>query len=283
MDKMRTEDRVAIHEAMEQQTVSVAKGGIVATLNARTSILAAANPALGRYDPYRTMIENINLPTTILSRFDLIFLIKDAPEKEVDQKMAEHILTMHKTGIAPVESPVPPNLLKKYISYAKQIDPILSDDATQRFEDFYIQMRTVESRDSPIAITARQLESLIRLSEARARVALRKTVQVDDAQAAILLMQKSLEQVGVDISGSGKIDIDIIMTGKSKSLRDRLQIVLSLLVELEREQGMVREDQLLEHLDQEYDVSREDAYRLISQLTREGTIYAPRPGFLKKT
>jgi replicative DNA helicase Mcm len=144
-------------------------------------------------------------------------------------------------------------------------------------------MRTVESRDSPIAITARQLESLIRLSEARARVALRKTVQVDDAQAAILLMQKSLEQVGVDISGSGKIDIDIIMTGKSKSLRDRLQIVLSLLVELEREQGMVREDQLLEHLDQDYDVSREDAYRLISQLTREGTIYAPRPGFLKKT
>ena len=283
MDKMRTEDRVAIHEAMEQQTVSVAKGGIVATLNARTSILAAANPALGRYDPYRTMIENINLPTTILSRFDLIFLIKDAPEKDVDQKMAEHILTMHKTGTAPVESPVPPQLLKKYISYAKQIAPILSDEAMQRFEDFYVQMRTVESRDSPIAITARQLESLIRLSEARARVALRKTVQVDDAQAAILLMRKSLEQVGVDISGSGKIDIDIIMTGKSKSLRDRLQIVLSLLVELEREQGMVREDQLLEHLDQEYDVSREDAYRLISQLTREGTIYAPRPGFLKKT
>ncbi len=283
MDKMRTEDRVAIHEAMEQQTVSVAKGGIVATLNARTSILAAANPALGRYDPYRTMIENINLPTTILSRFDLIFLIKDAPEKDVDQKMAEHILTMHKTGAAPVESPVPPQLLKKYISYAKQIDPILSDDAMQRFEEFYIQMRTVESRDSPIAITARQLESLIRLSEARARVALRKTVQVDDAQAAILLMRKSLEQVGIDISGSGKIDIDIIMTGKSKSLRDRLQIVLSLLVELEREQGMVREDQLLEHLDQEYDVQREDAYRLISQLTREGTIYAPRPGFLKKT
>ena len=283
MDKMRTEDRVAIHEAMEQQTVSVAKGGIVATLNARTSILAAANPALGRYDPYRTMIENINLPTTILSRFDLIFLIKDAPEKDVDQKMAEHILTMHKTGAAPVESPVSPQLLKKYISYAKQITPTLSDDAMQRFEDFYVQMRTVESRDSPIAITARQLESLIRLSEARARVALRKTVQVDDAQAAILLMRKSLEQVGIDISGSGKIDIDIIMTGKSKSLRDRLQVVLSLLVELEREQGVVREDQLLERLDQEFEVSRDDAYRLISQLTREGTIYAPRPGFLKKT
>jgi replicative DNA helicase Mcm len=268
---------------MEQQTVSVAKGGIVATLNARTSILAAANPALGRYDPYRTMIENINLPTTILSRFDLIFLIKDAPEKDADQQMAKHILTMHKTGAAPVESPVSQALLKKYISYAKLITPTLSDDAMQRFEDFYVQMRTVESRDSPIAITARQLESLIRLSEARARVALRKIVQVDDAQAAILLMRKSLEQVGIDIAGSGKIDIDIIMTGKSKSLRDRLQIVLSLLVELEREQGMVREDQLLEQLGQEFEVSRDDAYRLISQLTREGTIYAPKPGFLKKT
>ena len=283
IDKMRTEDRVAIHEAMEQQTVSVAKGGIVATLNARTSILAAANPALGRYDPYRTMIENINLPTTILSRFDLIFLIKDQPEKEVDQRMAEHILLLHKTGAAPVEAPVPPLLLKKYISYAKTIRPLLTDDAMKRFEDFYVQMRTTESRESPIAITARQLESLIRLAEARARAALRKEVIIEDAQASILLMRKSLEQVGVDISGSGEIDIDIIMTGKPKSLRDKLQVVLSTIVDGEKESGMVREEELYERLQQEYDIRREEAYRLIAQLTREGTIYSPRQGYFKKT
>jgi len=283
IDKMRTEDRVAIHEAMEQQTVSVAKGGIVATLNARTSILAAANPALGRYDPYRTMIENINLPTTILSRFDLIFLIKDLPEKDVDQRMAEHILLLHKTGSSPVEAPVPPLMLKKYISYAKTIRPLLTDEAMKRFADFYVQMRTTESRDSPIAITARQLESLIRLAEARARAALRKEVVVEDAQASILLMRKSLEQVGVDISGSGEIDIDIIMTGKPKSLRDKLQVVLSTLVDSEKETGMVREEELYERLQQEYDIRREEAYRLIGQLTREGTIYSPRQGYFKKT
>jgi len=283
IDKMRTEDRVAIHEAMEQQTVSVAKGGIVATLNARTSILAAANPALGRYDPYRTMIENINLPTTILSRFDLIFLIKDLPEKEVDQRMAEHILQLHRMGAAPVEAPVPPPMLKKYISYAKQIRPLLTDEAMKRFEDFYVQMRTAKSRDSPIAITARQLESLIRLAEARARASLRKEVIIEDAQAAILLMRKSLEQVGIDTGGTGEIDIDIIKTGKPKSLRDKLQIVLSTIVETEKDTGMVEESVLYEILQREFDIRREEAFRLIGQLTREGTIYSPRPGFFKKT
>jgi replicative DNA helicase Mcm len=283
MDKMRTEDRVAIHEAMEQQTVSVAKGGIVATLNARTSILAAANPALGRYDPYRTMIENINLPPTILSRFDLIFLIKDLPEKEVDQKMAEHILHLHKTGASPVEAVIDPKMMKKYTSYAKHIQPILTDEAMKRFEDFYVQMRTTESRDSPIAITARQLESLIRLAEARARAALRKEVLVEDAQAAILLMRKSLEQVGIDISGSGQIDIDIIMTGKPKSLRDKLQIILSTIVEGEKDVGMISEEELYDILQREYDIRRDEAFKLIGQLTREGTIYSPRPRFFKKT
>ena len=229
------------------------------------------------------MIENINLPTTILSRFDLIFLIKDLPDKEVDKRMAEHILQLHKTGSAPVEAPVPPQMLKKYISYAKTIRPILTDEAMERFEDFYVQMRTTESRDSPIAITARQLESLIRLAEARARAALRKEVIVEDAQASILLMRKSLEQVGVDVGGSGLIDIDIIMTGKPKSLRDKLQAVLSTIVDSEKETGMVREEELYDKLQREYDIRREEAYRLISQLTREGTIYSPRQGFFKKT
>jgi replicative DNA helicase Mcm len=98
IDKMRPEDRVAIHEAMEQHTVSVAKGGIVATLNARTSLLAAANPALGRYEPARTVAENITLPVTILSRFDLIFVLRDQPEKETDALMSEHILKLHQRG-----------------------------------------------------------------------------------------------------------------------------------------------------------------------------------------
>ncbi|MEM4243411.1 MAG: minichromosome maintenance protein MCM, partial [Candidatus Bathyarchaeia archaeon] len=110
MDKMRPEDRVAIHEAMEQHTVSVAKGGIVATLNARTAILAAANPSLGRYEPHRTVAENISLPVTILSRFDLIFVLRDIPNKDSDAKMLEHILEIHKRGASPLDAQIEPDL-----------------------------------------------------------------------------------------------------------------------------------------------------------------------------
>jgi len=283
MDKMRPEDRVAIHEAMEQHTVSVAKGGIVATLNARAAVLAAGNPALGRYEPYRTVAENIALPVTILSRFDLIFVLRDEPEKELDTKMSEHILNLHMTGAVPVESPVPPELLRKYISYARNFKPVLAKEALERLRDFYLEMRSAsEAEGTPIAITARQLESMVRLAEARARVAFRKEVLAEDAEAAITIMKRSLEEVGIDIS-SHKFDIDIIMTGKPKSLRDKLGIVLNAIVSMEKETGTVKKSELLEKLETEYDVVRGEAERLIGQLVKEGTIYSPKEGHLKKT
>jgi replicative DNA helicase Mcm len=283
MDKMRPEDRVAIHEAMEQHTVSVAKGGIVATLNARTAILAAANPSLGRYEDHRTVAENISLPVTILSRFDLIFVLKDKPNKEADSKMSEHILEIHRKGLSPVEPPIPADLLRKYVSYSKGIKPVLSQESLKRLGDFYLAMRSAsESEGSPVAITARQLESLVRTAEARARAALRKEVSAEDAEAAVALMKRSLEEVGIDLS-SYKIDIDIIMTGKPKSMRDRLQIVLSTLMELERLTGIVEREALLNELETKSKVSRGEAERLIGQLLREGTIYEPKEGYLKKT
>jgi len=284
IDKMRPEDRVAIHEAMEQHTVSVAKGGIVATLNARTSLLAAANPALGRYEPYRTIAENITLPVTILSRFDLIFVLRDQPEKETDTRMTEHILDLHKRGLAPAESPIPPTLLRKYISYAKNIKPQLTEEALQRLKDFYLEMRTAggESVESPIAITARQLESLVRLAEARARVALRKEILAEDAEAAITIMRKSLGEVGIDIA-TGKTDIDLIYSGKPKSMRDRLHIILGTIIEMEKETGMVEKTALIDKLTKERDMDAQEAEKLLSQLEKEGTIYRPREGYLKKT
>jgi len=283
IDKMRPEDRVAIHEAMEQHTVSVAKGGIVATLNARTAILAAANPALGRYEQRRTIAENISLPVTILSRFDLIFVLRDVPNKDVDSKMSEHILEIHRKGLTPLEPPIPLELLKKYISYAKGIKPVLTNEALQRLKDFYLAMRSAsESEGSPIAITARQLESLVRLAEARARAALRTEVLVEDAEAAINIMKRSLEEVGIDLS-SYKFDIDLIMTGKPKSLRDKLQTLLSVLTEMEKEIGMVEKVALINRLETEYKIPRNEVERLIAQLQREGTIYEPREGYLKKT
>jgi replicative DNA helicase Mcm len=282
MDKMRPEDRVAIHEAMEQHTVSVAKGGIVATLNARTAILAAANPALGRYEPHRTVAENISLPVTILSRFDLIFVLRDVPNKETDSKMSEHILELHRKGITPVEPPISLELLRKYVSYAKGVKPVLTQDALRRLNDFYLAMRSAsEAEGSPVAITARQLEALVRVAEARARAAIRKEVTAEDAEAAVAIMKRSLEEVGIDLS-SYKMDIDIIMTGKPKSVRDKLQTVLSKLMAMEKQTGIVEKMILLDELETEHKIPRGEAERLISQLLREGTIYEPREGYLKK-
>ena len=283
MDKMRPEDRVAIHEAMEQHTVSVAKGGIVATLNARTTILAAANPALGRYEPHRTVAENISLPVTILSRFDLIFVLRDIPNKDADEKMSEHILEIHRRGISPVEAPVPAELMRKYVSYARTVKPVLGKEALKHLSDFYLAMRSAsETEGSPIAITARQLESLVRIAEARARVALKKEVSAEDAEAAIAIMKRSLEEVGIDIS-SYKMDIDIIMTGKPKSVRDKMQVVLSVLMQMERETGVVEKQALVTELETKHNISRADIERMISQLLREGTVYEPREDCLKKT
>ena len=283
MDKMRTEDRVAIHEVMEQHTVSIAKGGIVATLNARTSILAAANPTLGRYDPYRTVGENISLPVTILSRFDLIFILRDVPEKIKDTQMTEHILDLHRTGVSPVEAPIESDIFRKYISYAKNLKPILTQEALDQLKEFYLLMRSAsETEGTPVAITARQLESLIRVAEARARVALRDKVTLEDAERAINIMKTSLEQVGIDIS-SNKFDIDIIMTGKPKSLRDKLSTILGLVTSLEKETGIVDKERLLERLQTEFDILAGEAERLIGQMLKEGTLFAPRDGFLKKT
>jgi replicative DNA helicase Mcm len=139
-----------------------------------------------------------------------------------------------------------------------------------------------ETEGSPVAITARQLESLVRVSEARTRCALRKEVTAEDAEAAVAIMKKSLEEVGIDLS-SYKMDIDIIMTGKPKSMRDRMQIILSTLMTLEKDTGIVEKGVLTSELETKYNITRSEAERFIGQLLREGTIYEPREGYLKKT
>jgi replicative DNA helicase Mcm len=163
------------------------------------------------------------------------------------------------------------------------VKPVLTQDALKRLNDFYLAMRAAsEAEGSPVAITARQLESLVRTAEARARAALRKEVLAEDAEAAVAIMKMSLEEVGIDLS-SYKIDIDIIMTGKSKTVRDRMQTILTTLIEMERETGMVEKTVLEAELEQKFKVSRGEAERLLGQLLREGTIYEPREGYLKKT
>jgi replicative DNA helicase Mcm len=282
LDKMRPDDRVAIHEALEQQTVSVAKGGIVATLNARAAVLAAANPALGRYEAHRNVSENINLPVTILSRFDLIFIIKDQPEADYDARMSEHILALHRSKVSPEAAPFAPDFLKKYISYAKRIFPVLSQEALIELRDFYLKMRSKGGAEAAVAITPRQLEALVRISEARARAFLREKVTVEDAKSAIRIMTVSLSDVGVDVK-TGAMDIDVIMTGKPRSLRDSFQKVIEMVSEMERETGTVEETVVIAALLEREKMEERESRRLIGQLIKEGVLYSPKPGRLKKT
>lgn len=273
-DKMDASDRSAMHEAMEQQTVSIAKAGILATFRARCSILAAANPKYGRFDEYRPISEQINLPPTILSRFDLIFFVRD--ELEETREIARHILdTVTKTEkIAPKISP---ELLRKYISYARQrINPRLTEEARKRIEEFYVEMREVarDSKDVPIPLTARQLWAIIRIARASARVRLSNEVTLDDVERAIRLVKLSLKQAGVDLE-TGKFDIDKIMVGVTKSQRDKIKAIIDIIKELEEEFGTAKKVEIIEKA-KELGISRENVEELLQKLKRDGSIYEPK-------
>ncbi|MBI5254051.1 MAG: minichromosome maintenance protein MCM [Euryarchaeota archaeon] len=272
-DKMETDDRGAMHEAMEQQSVSIAKAGMLATFRARCSILAAANPKYGRFDEYRAISEQVNLPPTILSRFDLIFFVRDIVEET--REVAKHILdtVVSPTSITPK---IEPELLRKYIAYARQnILPVLAEDARNRIEQFYVEMREVarETEDIPIPMTARQLWAIIRIARAASRVRLGNETTVEDVERAIRLVKVSLKQAGVDME-TGRVDIDKIMVGVTKSQRDRLTHVLDIIKELEKEYGTAKKSEIIERAVQE-GIPEREAEKAIEKLRLDGHIYDP--------
>ena len=271
------------HGLLLHNTVSIAKAGIVATLNARTAILAAANPNLGRYVPERSFSENINLPVTLVSRFDLIFVLTDLPETERDERTADHIIQLHQLKGTAKDPPIRAELLRKYIAYARRsITPTLTDEALNVVKEFYLGMRkSGERENAPVPITARQLESLIRLAEAHAKMALRDKVLAEDAQAAVRLVQVTLQELGFDRE-TGQYDIDNIMIGRAKSQRDRLQAILAMIRELEKETpDGVPIDKLVERAQLD-GISADFVRQAIIQLRdKDGLIFEPRPDKLK--
>ena len=231
-DKMRAEDRSALHETMEQQTVSVAKGGIVATLNARTSIIAAANPTFGRYDIYKNLHENLeNIPTPLLTRFDLIFAVRDEKDRVKDEKLARHILDTHRKEEQVISPPIDFKLLKKFIIHSKKIKPKLTKEAQDKILEYYLATRDIPDEDMVI-ITPRQLEGLIRLATARARILLKSKVTEEDALTAISLMKKMFDTVGIDVK-TGKPDMVGILQGLPKSDKDKLMTAVEIFSELQ--------------------------------------------------
>ncbi|MBI2654689.1 minichromosome maintenance protein MCM [Candidatus Woesearchaeota archaeon] len=283
LDKMSSEDRSAMHEALENQTVSISKANIQATLIARTTVLAAANPKFGRFDPFGIIADQIDLPPTLINRFDLIFPIKDLPEETRDEKMAKHILTLHQSPDLQ-EPEIPTELLRKYVAYARQrISPKLTDGALEEIKDFYLRMRKGggEGGIRTIPISPRQLEALVRLSEASARARLDDRVTRKDAKKAIELLDYCLMQVGFD-KETGKIDIDRIATGIAATQRSHIMILKDIIGELETKLGksIPIDDIVAEAKNRGLDEDKVE--EALERLKRSGDIFEPRRGFLSR-
>lgn len=280
LDKMRSEDRSALHEALEQQTVSIAKAGIMATLNTRCSVLAAANPKFGTFDRYKTLANQIDLPSPILSRFDLIFVIEDKPNVEKDRELAKHILTTHQ--YSNIAYDIEPELLRKYIAYArKNIQPVLTDEATKVLEEFYVSVRTGGMEEgTPVPITPRQLEATIRLAEASAKLQLKNEVEASDAHRAINLQRRCLEKIGMD-PDTGKIDIARVEGRTPTSERDKMRVVQQVIEDLEAEFTDVPVNILKDQLAENNDISEEKTEEILKMLKSRGIIYEPRNGLVR--
>lgn len=227
-DKMSDATRSVLHEVMEQQTVSVAKAGIITTLNARSSILASANPIGSRYNPDLSVPQNIDLPPTLLSRFDLVYLILDRVDQQADRRLAKHLLSLYledKPHSAPAANDIlPVEFLTSYISYARStVQPRLSSEAATELVERYVNMRSlgqdVRAAEKRITATTRQLESMIRLSEAHAKMRLSSTVTAADVAEADRLIRSALKTAATD--AQGRIDMSLLTDSDSAADRKR--------------------------------------------------------------
>ncbi len=307
MDKMKTEDRSSLHEAMESQTISVAKAGILATLKCRCSLLGAANPKLGRFDPFDNIAEQINMPPSLMSRFDLIFILQDKPEEKRDKNIAGHILKSHYAGelnehqkhvlssqvtdesikeaMSSIRPEIDAALLRKYIAYAKRrVFPIMTDEAKEHIIKFYLELRKQgEGDNAPIAVTARQLEGLVRLSEASAKMRLSEKVTPEDVEKTIGITMSSLKQVGMD-NETGKLDIDILTVGVGRSQRERIKDLKNIIMDLSAEYGNggVPADKIMEKA-MEHGLTKEKVEKEIKKLKEIGEIFEPKVGYYSHT
>jgi len=281
-EKMEKTDQVAMHEALSIQTVSIAKAAIVATLPARTSVLAGGNPKLGRFDPYIPIKEQIDIPETLLSRFDIKFALRDLPKTDLDEKMVDHILKSRHFGQEEMAPFMEPDMLRKYIAYAKKnIKPKLTKEAGEHLKKFYIDMRArAGGEDAPIPITLRQYEALIRMAEASAKIQLRKKVNMADADRAIDIMKYSLRQFGFDRE-TGFIDIDRAEGAAATSAqRSKIRIVLDIINELTETTGkMIPVDEITRRAS---DQGVENADQILRKMKNEGMIFEPRPNHIQK-
>ncbi|KAF8513549.1 MCM-domain-containing protein [Hysterangium stoloniferum] len=224
-DKMSDATRSVLHEVMEQQTVSIAKAGIITTLNARTSILAAANPVGSRYNPKWPITRNIDLPPTLISRFDLLYLVLDKIDEIADKRLAQHLVSLYleDAPASATQDILPLETVSSYISYARsKIQPVITEEASEELISAYVELRKLGedpgSSERRITATTRQLESMIRLSEAHARMRFSMEVELRDVKEACRLMRDAIRTSATD-PRTGEIDMDMLNTGTGQHQR----------------------------------------------------------------
>ena len=279
-DKMSKEDQIAMHEALEQQTVSVAKASIVATLPAQVSVLAGSNPKYFRFDAFKSVAEQVDIPDTLLARFDLKFALRDVPDKEKDEKLATHIL---ETRLQPsrVEPLISPDFLRKYVAYArKNCKPKMTREAAERLKNFYLDMRGLYAGEDTIAITLRQNEGLMRLAESAAKIRLSDKVETKDAERAVDVMRFSIQQLGYDYE-TGRIDIDKT-EGVSASQRSKIHTILDIIDMLEKKLGKPVAKEEIIATAEEQGIKVSDTEDLLRRLKTEGSIFEPRIDYVER-
>jgi len=283
IEKMDANDRSSMHEAMEQQSVTISKANVQASLRAETSVLAAGNPKFGRFDPYQPISAQIDIQPTLLNRFDVIFILRDNPDRSKDDAIASHVLSEHKNPKA--KGSIDSELFRKYIAYAKKtIVPKLTDEAINEIKTFYVTLRNAPSASDsplkPIPITARQLEALVRLSEASAKTRLSEKVEKKDAIRAINLVKYYLMQAGYDYE-TKSFDIDKIVTGVTSSKRGKIMEVKDAIVKLESQIGKLIPVEELEKL-LEGRVNKLDLEDALDKLALSGDIFHPKKGHIQR-
>ena len=290
IDKMDEDDRSAMHEAMEQQTVTIAKAGINAQLQAKCSLLAAANPKRSRFDKTLPLPGQVNMPVTLLSRFDIFFIIQDTPDPKRDAELATRILESHRAGEMigsgadteleerELQPAISRELLRLYLGYARKLRPVMTAQAQLKLKDHYTSMRRSyqqrgEKEEQVFPITPRQLESLIRLAEADARMHLSHTVGPENADRAIEMLTLFLT-----ITLHGDIDMAFDgLTAKERKQEDDPHILIRKYIRKAGPDGVENYD-LLDHL-QEHGIPRIKAEKLIEKMNDEGSILRGKPGY----
>lgn len=276
-DKLPKSDRDAMHRPMEQGEVVVSKAGIHATLQSNTSIFAVANPKSGMFSKNISIIEQIDFSPTLLSRYDLIFVLKDNPDKEIDEERAKQIINVHKGNIT---SNLSSDFIKKYFLYVSRLTPQLTEESGNKISLIYANLRSLSEKDGEkigMPITPRHLEGLIRLSEAHAKLRLSNTIDLIDVEIAEGLFKHSLSDFGVNLD-SGVIDLSSITTKIKVSKKDKYYKVLQLLKEKSKIKNEFKRKEVYAELHDRLGLSYGEIEEIFSMMHKEADIYESNHG-----